>query len=462
MIRLLLLLAGAAPVAPAPDPRAIAVVDSAISRMGGAEVLGRLGRVRYELVTQWQRIVLDGRPYADRPSFEWHTDVRDYTIPAWRNTRRFGTPAKPVELTDVVRDSVAIRRFNGPWQPLSMAYVDERRELFAFAPERLLPGLHGAPDLRSLSDTAIAGVPHARLAATVEGFPAVVLIRRTDGLPAMARYVAAQPNDFGLAPLGTMEVEVWYSNWQRQPQGVNLPTQWDIRRAGMPYKRVTVVSADFGIAAMPDSFAVVDSLRAAYLATERRPMHDLPYDSTRLVDGSFVAFNTPGAPAGAVKVGGRWLLLETGQAALSANRAMQALAAVDPAPVAAAVVTVTAGQNGGAVALVGKRVPLHVAPAAADYLALVLRNHGVVPGGITAVRGGRWLRIGTDSVRLEPMDLPDAPGAMLVYVPSLRYAYSATAAAPLQREYVLRRIRELGWPVERLGSASRVTTPVTP
>lgn len=462
MIQLLLLLAGAAPVAPAPDPRALAVVDSAISRMGGADVLGRLERVRYELVTQWQRIVLDGRPYADRPSYEWHSDVRDYTIPAWRNTRRFGHPVKPQEITDVVRDSVANRRIGAAWAPLNVAYVDERRELFAFAPERLLLGVRRASDLRSLPDTSIAGVPHARVAATVEGFPATVFVRRADGLPAMVRYVAAQPNDFGLAPLGTMEVEVWYSGWQRQRQGLNLPTQWDIRRAGAPYKRVTVVSADFGIAAMPDSFAVSDSLRAAYLATERRPMHDLPYDSTRVVDGSFVAFNTPGAPAGAVKVGGRWVLLETGQAALSADRALQALAVVDPAPVAAAVVTVTAGQNGGAVVLVGKRVPLHVAPAAADYLRLVLRNHGVAPGGIRPESAGRWLRVGTDSVRLEPMDLPDAPGAMLIYVPSLRYAYSATAAAPLQREYVLRRLRELGWPVERLGSASRVNTPVTP
>lgn len=461
MIHLLLLLAGAPPRVAAPDQRALAVVDSAISRMGGVEVLGRLERVRYELVTQWQRIVLDGRPYADRPSYEWHTDVRDYTIPAWRNTRRFGTPAKPVELTDVVRDSVAIRRFNGPWKPLSVAYVDERRELFAFTPERLLPGLRGAPDLRSLSDTTIAGVPHARVTATVDGFPAVVLIRRTDGLPAMARYVAAQPNDFGLAPLGTMEVEVWYSNWQRQPQGVNLPTQWDIRRAGTPYKRVTVVSADFGIAAMPDSFAVTDSLRAAYLATQRRPMHDVPYDSTRIVEGAFAAFKAFGGPAGAVKVGGRWVLLESGQSGLSAELAIGALAALDPAPVAAAVITLPAGTNGGVVALARKRLPVYAAPGAATWLGIVLRNHGAT-GGATPVTRGRWLHVGSDSLRLEPIDLPDAPGALLVYVPSLRYAFSDPAGAPLQRDYVLRRLRELGWPVERVGSSAGVATPVSP
>ncbi len=462
MITLLLLLTGAAPGAPAPDPRAVATVDSAIARMGGAEALGRIERVRYELVTQWQRFVPDGRPHADRPSYEWHSDFRDYTVPAWRNTRRFGHPVKPAEVTDVVRDSVAIRRIGAAWAPLNVAYVDERHELFAFAPERLLLGVRRASDLRSLPDTTIAGVPHARVAATLEGYPSVVFVRRADGLPAMVRYVAAQPNDFGLAPLGTMEVEVWFSNWQRQPAGVNLPAQWDVWRAGMPYKRISVISSDLAPAAAPDSFAVSDSLRAAFLATARRPMHDLPYDSARVVDGSFVAFGTPGAPAGAVRVGGRWVLLEAGQAPLSADRALRALASLDPAPVDAAVVTVTAGQNGGVAALVTNRVPVFAAPGAAGYLATVLRNQGAAPGGVVPVRNGRWLRVGSDSLRVEPLDLPDAPGAMLVYVPSLRYAYSALAVAPLQREYVLRRLRELGWPVERLGTGARITTPVTP
>jgi hypothetical protein len=461
MITLLLVIAGASATASPPDPRALAVVDGAISRMGGAELLGGIQRVRYELITQWQRLALDGRPYADRPLYEWHSDLRDYSAPAWRNTRRFGHPTKPTEITDVVRDSVATRRIGTTWSPLSVAYVDERLELFTFAPERLLLGVRRAPDLRSLPDTTIAGVPHARVAGTVGGFPTDVFLRRTDGLPAMLRYVAAQANDFGLEPFGTMEVEVWFSNWRRQPPGVNLPTQLDVRRAGAPYKRVSVVSADLEVTASPDSFAVSDSLRAAFLATQRRPMHDVPYDSTRIVDGAFAAFKAFGAPAGAVKVGGRWVLLESGQSGLSAERAIGALAALDPAPVAAAVITVPAGTNGGVVALARKRVPVHAAPGAATWLGIVLRNHGVT-GGATPVTRGRWLRVGSDSLRLEPIDLPDAPGALLVYVPSLRYAFSDPAGAPLQRDYVLRRLRESGWPVERLGSSAGVATPVTP
>lgn len=455
MINLVLLLAGASLQAPAPDPRAVAVVDSAIVRMGGAAALGNIARARYELVTQWQRMALDGRPYGDQPTYEWHTDVRDYTIPAWRNTRRFGSPSQPMEIVDVVRDSVAIRFMRDVWAPLNVAYVDERREIFTFAAERLLPQLRAAPDLRALPDTTVAGVPHARVGATVDGFPATLFVRRTDGLPSMVRFVAAHPNDFGLAPLGRMEVEIWYSRWQRNPAGVTLPMQWDVRRAGAPYKRITAVAAAFDAAATPDSFAVSDSLRAAFLATERRAMHDVPFDSARIVADHFVSFNAIGAPAGAVRVGGQWVLLETGQAPLSAERALQALARLDSAPVAAAVVTMTSGTNGGAAGLAGT-VPLHVAPGALPFMRIVLRNSGASESAIGADAEGRWLRIGADSLRLEPIDLPDAPGSMLVYVPSLRWVYSGMAAAPLQREYVLGWARGRGWVVERVGTIREV------
>ena len=64
---------------------------------------------------------------------------RDYELNAWRNTRRNlanGTWRESV--TNVVVDTVATMRPAGAnaFRPLSIAYVDERRELFAFAPER--------------------------------------------------------------------------------------------------------------------------------------------------------------------------------------------------------------------------------------------------------------------------------------------------------------------------------------
>ncbi|HXE57367.1 MAG TPA: hypothetical protein VNK43_05160 [Gemmatimonadales bacterium] len=447
-----------------PDPRAARLLDTAMARMGGAQALERIERVRLDMLTQWQRTAFDQRPYADLPSYEWHVDVRDYAIPAWRNTRRFKLGGVEREVTDVVRDSVAIRRGpDGKWAPLNVAYVDERRELFTFAVERLLPLARHAPDLRLLADTTIAGIAHARIAATVDRFPATIFLRRTDGLPAMVRWRAPHPNDFGLVPWGEMDVELWYSNWQRTSAGLALPMQWDVRRVGRPYKRMSVLGVAFDTAATADSFAVSDSLRAAFFATANRPMHDVPFDSARVAEPGLVDFRSAGAPAGAVKLGAQWVLLEAGQAPLSAERAVEWLRRNEPgAKVGGAIVTLVATGNGGAAWLAGERVPLHLAPGARPFVRTVLRNHRRPEAAATAVTKAGWLRVSGDSLWLEPIDLPDAPGALLVYAPSLRWVYSATAFMPLHAEYLRARMRERGWPVERIGSMRNVSAPVPP
>ena len=58
-----------------------------------------------------------------------------------------------------------------------------------------------------------------------------------------ARFRADAPNDFGLVEWGMMDVETWYSAWRKQPGGLVYPFQWDVRRVGRPYKRMTVVGA---------------------------------------------------------------------------------------------------------------------------------------------------------------------------------------------------------------------------
>ncbi len=437
---------------PPPSP-ATAVLDTALARMGGAPALERIVRIRREMLTMWQRTGFSDYPYTDAPSYETHSDVRDYALGAWRNTRRFPAGGTWREITDIVRDSVAARRFNGAWSPLNVAYVDERRELFAFAPERVLLLARAAIDLRLEPDTLIAGVRHARLAATLDRFPTTLFVRRTDGLLAMARYRAGHPNDFGLVPWGVMEVEVWFSIWQRSPAGAVLPLQWDIRRVGRPYKRLTVLATSFDSVAAPDSFSVSDSLRAAFFATQNRPMHDVPLDSARIVEEHFATFNAPGAPAGAVRLGTAWILLEPGQAPLSAERAAAWLRATDPAGrLSTALVTLPGSANGGVAWLARSGITLHAAPGAEPYLRIILRNHGEKPGAATIVTAGRWLRAGGDSLWLEPMDLPDAPGALIVYAPSLNWAYAGTARSPFHADLILSRLRARGWVVDRLGS----------
>ena len=127
-----------------PEPGARAILDTAIARMGGLAALTAVDRMRLEVMTEWQRTDFA----TDRPpvilSYELSTELRDYTIPAWRYSRRFFSPNGTSGVVDLVSDSVAAMETNGRWRPQNVAYVDERDEVFTFAPERVLALAHAA------------------------------------------------------------------------------------------------------------------------------------------------------------------------------------------------------------------------------------------------------------------------------------------------------------------------------
>ena len=447
----------------APDPAARAVLDTALAHMGGLPALSAVARVELQVMTEWQRTDFDARRAPVILSYELSTELRDYTIPAWRYSRKFYSPNGSAEVVDLVSDSVAAIEMNGRWRAQNVAYVDERDEVFAFAPERVVRLAHEAPDARTLPDTTIGGTRYARVSATVARFHPVLFFRRSDGLLALARVMVGQPNDFGLAPWGTMEVEFAYSRWQRLADAkLMLPMQIDVSRVGRPYKRMTTISAKINPVIPPDSLVVADSLRSAFLASSRRPMFDLPMDSARIVDGSFALFGAFGTPSGAMKLGGKWVLIEAGTAPLTIERSASFLRHADPsASIDAALVTAPTGA-GGIAWLVQQSIATWVTDAAAPFADAALRGW---PKGSTRPRvatGQRWIHVGSDSLRVERIDLPDYPGATVVYVPSLRWVY-AWPAGPAQMEYVLAHIRERGWRADRVGSArSFVGTPIAP
>ena len=174
-----------------------ATVERAVDLAGGEARLRGVQQVVLRMMTQWQRPSFRTIPYRDRPSFEPHTDVRDYRLPAWRNTREFGAR----RITNVVRDSVAVTDLGQGFQPLSVAYVDEREELFAYTPDRLLLALLDAPDLTALTDTVLGVESHTRVRATLsDRFPSTVYFHGGTGLPTLLRFRAAHPADFGLVP----------------------------------------------------------------------------------------------------------------------------------------------------------------------------------------------------------------------------------------------------------------------
>lgn len=460
-----------APQSAGAQSAATAVLDRAIARMGGDAALRAIRTIRMDVITQWQRTVLTDHPFADAPSYERHTDLRDYPARAWRNTREFIPTGRTV---DIVADTVGARTVQGAngmpsTTPLNIAYVDERRELFAFAPERLLLLARGAEDLRALPDTTIAGVAHARVSATVEGFHSTLFLRRTDGLPALTRFRANETNDFGLAPWGTMEVEFWYSAWSRIAPGVLLPRQRDVRRIGRPYKRMTVVAMTVNAPAPADSFAITDTTARSYLANARRPMWDVALDSTRITAGHFVSFPRQLGADGAVRIGERWVLLETGQAAGAAKLAVDWLGAQSAGapssgalPAAAIVLRHTTG-NGGVAWLADQRIPLYVPPGAAPMVRHIL---GAERGSrATVVQQDRWVRIGTDSILLTAVHAPEMPGVMAIYSPAHEWVYSPIFISPTyqpEQDALVARLRRAGHAVAWAGSQRGMRTALPP
>jgi hypothetical protein len=73
--------------APAATPAAL--LDAAIDRMGGAEALRGIRTIRLEMMTQWQSIGFNERPYVDRISYERHT-------PGMRPPKSGCSPRPPV------------------------------------------------------------------------------------------------------------------------------------------------------------------------------------------------------------------------------------------------------------------------------------------------------------------------------------------------------------------------------
>lgn len=441
------MLACLAAVPVAGQDQARGTVARALDLMGG-EAVRAVERVRLDTMTQWQRTAYRDVPWTDRPSFEPHTDVRDYTIPAWRNTRDFGAQ----RIVNVVRDTVATTDMGDGPRPQSVAYVDERDELFMYTPDRLMLILDGAADLRAARDTVVGGERFTQVQATLRGDePVTVAFHAGTGLPALLRFRAAHPNDFGLVPFGEMHVEVWYSAW-RTFGAVSIPTQWDVQRAGAPYKRMTVRAADFDPDFAADSFHVAPELRAAFLQA-RGPMHDRPVDSVSVMGDGVARVHGFGFPEGALRLGNGWVLLEAGHAPLSFERGSAALADAGVSDLEAAIVAAARPGNGGVATLVEAGVPVYTSVAAAPFVDAVLRGAAVRARGVTVVREPTELRRGGRLLRLEPVDLPDVPGSLVVWAPDDGVLYAPDALTPLDVRMVRALAGARGWSVRQLWTA---------
>lgn len=433
------------------DARAVAVVERGLELMGGTTAVSGIERIRYTTTTHWQRSGFRTLPGSDRPSMERHFDVRDYTISAWRNTRVFGER----NLVNVVRDSVAVTDFgNGP-QPLSVAYVDEKAELFAYTPDRLLLALREAPDLAAGADTTLAGEGHVRVRALVGGrFDAEVFFHELTGAPSMMRFVAGHPNDYGLVPWGQMTVEVWYANWK--PFGdVAFPTQWDVWRAGSPYKRMTIQGAEINPPFAADSFEIsLEAKRAYHASPAVLPMHEARTIDDVTVEGGFAVIEGAGYPLGAVDVGSGWLIVGAGQAEYNLDRAREALREAGVGNVHGVLAAQARTSDGGVVGVRDDEA-LYTSRAAGPYVGGYLDGAGV-RRALTTLSEGDGIGTGEHALRIADFHVPDTPGSILLFQPATGWLHAPDVTDAFGRRLALAAASEMGWVVTSMGWARQL------
>ncbi len=249
-----------------------------------------------------------------------------------------------------------------------------------------------------------------------------MFIRRNDALPRLIRFRADETADFGLAPWGEHEVEFWFSKWSLVPPGVLLPMQRDVRRVGSTYKRMTIMQAVVNAPAPADSFSVSPQLAQQYLATEHRPMWQVKPDSNwKVVDGSYAMMSPWTGSTGAIKIGGTWVVLETAQTPGAMDIVADWLKTVDSAPIGAAIASNVWTGNGAAPWFTSRGLPLYAAPGAEPTLTQIIGKRG----GVTYVNRAGWVRVGSDSLWIEPVSAPDWNRTIAVYSPTLTVALGA-------------------------------------
>jgi hypothetical protein len=148
------------------------------------------------------------------------------------------------------------------------------------------------------------------------------------------------------------------------------------------------------------------------------------------------------------------VLLEPGNLPLNAARAASWLASNDSGSKVIGAVLGTALPSGGASWVSRKGLPIYVAQPGAKGDSASLENYGAPLSTLHVVARGQWIkfqRAARDSLWVEPIDVPNLQGALLLYSPSLRWAYSSAIGEPAQLRMVADRLRKRGWTVDIVG-----------
>jgi hypothetical protein len=133
--------------------------------------------------------------------------------------------------------------------------------------------------------------------------------------------------------------------------------------------------------------------------------------------------------------------------------------------VGAVLVASTTSGNGGLRWFAERRTPLYIA-AGAERMARQLLGAATLRARGTLVTADRWVQVGSDSLWLARVEVPDANGSLVAYSPTQKWLYAPLLAGrPAMKpelDAIIARLRAQRLEVSFIGGARAPRTPLTP
>jgi hypothetical protein len=262
------------------DDRAVALVHSAIEKMGGEGRLRSLKGVQIERIGHSYSIEQSERPEGPwLVNYEQVTELRDYTNQQLRRTtqtRSVQAPQWTPALVLKVAHGAAALQFGERSGPASTIDQAEGEESLGLCAERVLLTALDARDLRVEADSSLQrSTQHVVAFSWRDGLARIHLNVQT-GMPTAIEVERSYPGSFIWGPWGDIKTRVYLSLWTLEAGGIRYPRQWDIERNGIPYQSFTVTSLTLNPQFDANSFSISAEVKKAYEAAARKTIEDTP------------------------------------------------------------------------------------------------------------------------------------------------------------------------------------------
>jgi len=432
-----------------PAPSAREIVLASAEAVGGVDGLRSIRAVRVEEVgTEYLISTATRRDVPPRMISQTVATLRSAPDSTIRRTLVQMLPMRPGALassTIVNRGAAAVLRGKA-LVPASAFDLETSTEELLLSPERVLLTALDAKDLRLERDTTIGDIRDHVVSLGVEAARVRLFVDAASGFPTRVELVRAYPSSVFWAMWGDLTLVTTWSAWALEQGGVWYPRQRSVSLNGVPFREYVVSSLDLAALPAPDSVAIPDSVRAAFVsgASNQRSLAArgaLPTLSPSPIAPNAVLYQG-GYQSSAVRQSDGVVIIEAPESAAKSKAVLADVAARWPGVRVKAVVTTSPMwmHIGGLREYAARGIPIYALDVNVPVVrALLSARHAQAPDSLARVNVTPVVRSisrvttigdGEDRLELRPARGQHSASMMLVYLPAQRLLYASDVAVP--------------------------------